>query len=335
MKLLSRVCVLLAGLIGLFDSSVAALGQMPSQCDQLEAVLDQYKAAHESCLSSHSGEKEVQETSEICSHPSCQQFHSYVYGSKGQELISQIAACRHAEQYAQAVANEQRQADSDRVAMYGNMAADANQLTDQYNNQAAAIQPYAMSDDTSQDIDAMHRDADSMAAASNNSGTSLTNNSVIDANSYASSPAPDQGLSDVEHAAIRQVADEGIQEAFGKEVYDSYKEVKEVYNDVNDIRSDDPQKSIDGTFDLAEKWNDNYNPNPISRYVNQIALPTLHNFDHNLMGLLNSAMQRSSCIFDMHSTCAGESEQLNREIDHFLAHPFSKPLNSPSDLFSQ
>src|SRR6266700_1858311 len=138
--------------LGAIAVAQASTSQAPSKCDQLEQLLAQYKRVHDACLAANRNEKEVQETDEICSHPACQDYHSYVYGAKGQALTSQIAACRHAEQYAQAAGDEQRRIDADQAAMYGNAAADANQLSDQYNGQAAAIQPYAMSDDVSQDI---------------------------------------------------------------------------------------------------------------------------------------------------------------------------------------
>src|SRR5438309_12121828 len=107
-----------------------ASAQANSQCDQLQQLLDRYKQVHDACLAAHPNDKEVQETSEICSHPSCQAYHSYVYGAAGQALTARIAACQHAQQYAQTVADEQRRLDADQTALYGNAAADANQLAD-------------------------------------------------------------------------------------------------------------------------------------------------------------------------------------------------------------
>jgi hypothetical protein len=298
--------------------------QAGSQCDQLQQLLDQYKQVHDACLAAHDNEKQVQETSEICSHPSCQAYHSYVYGAAGQELISKIAACRHAELFAQQAAEYQRQTDADQRAGYGNAAADANQLTDQYNNQAAGIQPYTMSNDVAQDIDSMNSAANSLSAQRNASDyIPGVNDTTISADNYV--PPASSGSSDFDQAtreAARSVLDEGIQYAVGKDNY-------EYYQDAKGLASGDTQKQLDGTFDLADKFNDKYNSGA-SKTVTHTLLPMLHNVYSNAFNLLGATMHAGSCIFSTDANCTDASRQLERQQNKFFADPFGKPLNSPS-----
>jgi hypothetical protein len=313
--------------IGATTSSAQTTTAQTYACGRLQEMLDQYKQMHESCLAAHRGEKEVQETSEICSHPACQAYHSYVYGTKGQELGARIAACLNSERVAGMAADSQRQQDADQMARYGDAAADANQLADQYNNQAAGIQPYAMSGDMAQDIDGMRSAATSLAAQQNDFGsTPPSNDGTVSADSYMGSTS--SGASDFDasvRAAARDVLDQGIQNVVGQENY-SY------YTDAKNLASGDAEKQLGAGYDLADKFNDKYNSGA-SQAVTHAMLPKLHNVSSNILNTVDAMGHAVSCITSSDPNCTNAGSQLQQQLNKLLHNPFGKPTNDLSDLF--
>jgi hypothetical protein len=294
-----------------------------ARCDQLQSLLDQYSRTHDSCLAANQNAQSVPESAEVCSRPACQSYHVYVYGAEGRALKAEIDQCRQALKSAQTAADQQAQTDANRAGAYGQNAATSNQLADQYNNQAAQYQPYTMSDGTAQDINSLH--AESLNTQSSGSddiyGDSGT---TISADSYSvSQSAPDQPEVYNQQDA-QALLERGL----------SQTTAGQVVTDIQELRSGVGQKQLDGTFDLADKANDKFNPDSGSKYVVGKCLPLIHNVYSNAMSLLNSAGQDMRCITDPSCSGVGSATETRwNQIQHQPLQFFSPPAGE--NVFDQ
>jgi hypothetical protein len=108
----------------------------------------------------------------------------------------------------------------------------------------------------------------------------------------------------------------------------------QVVTDIQEIASGDGQKQLNGTFDLADKANDQFNPDESSKYVVGQCLPLIHNVYSNAMGLLNGVEQDVHCITD--PNCSGVGSATETQWNQIQRQPlkfFSPPANE--NIFNQ
>jgi len=186
-------------------------------------------------------------------------------------------------------------------------------------------QAQAVAGDNSGSNLAVSDDVQALAQNSPSQGTSGTLDNDI--NSMAANAGAPQAVPDQPDVYSPHDAQGLLEEGFSRTT------AGQVVKDIQDIRSDDGQKYLNGTFDLADKANDQFNANSSSKYVVSKCLPLIHNVYSNAMSLVNSMGQDMHCITDPSCSSASATEARWNQILRQPLKFFSPPADE--NIFDQ
>jgi hypothetical protein len=297
------------------------------ECMDFQNQIDAFKSAvgaqHQACLDSGKSTRPGGTgPGSQCSVPACQTLHDYLYGNAAAGMDQEAAACRAAVlryQNRQTAERDSIQTMADAIATLAAPTAaapiDSQSGLSDFDQQA---QSQAVTGDNSGSNLAVSDDV--QALAQNNSSQAASGIGDNDINSLAVSAGAPQAVVDQPDDYSPHDAQRLLEEGFGQTT------AGQVVKDIQDIRSDDGQKQLNGTFDLADKANDQFNTNSSSKYVVSKCLPMIHNIYSNTMSLVNSMGQDMHCITDPNCSGVGSAtetkwNQIQRQPLKFFSPP--------------